>query len=308
VCVYNDATAHGDAQDAAREIVATRSSDGGATWDTATTVVNTADEDTTFGSGVDENGDVLVWCRHRGVDADDITYTLRRSTDHGETWSQISTPTLDPLPTIVDSIIHIPDVPTVGDRLMCWWSATLTTESERSYGVLYSDDNGTTWTQVVIATGVAQADQPTEVTLCYLGAGKIIGLGRNEDGGPNVVWTAPMLQATSDDHGDTWTVADSNITDSFRGRAALELHGTTLRAYHWQRRVGILWMRQAEVDDIFAAPTVWPAARYIAGGAGGEFNAGYPDSTRNGDDEDVVAFYTGNDTVCTVRVAIVPPP
>ena len=51
-----------------------------------------------------------------------------------------------------------------------------------SWGTLTSRDNGATWTQTTIESGLTKAQWPTEPSAVYLGDGKILAIARTEQG------------------------------------------------------------------------------------------------------------------------------
>lgn len=289
LCIYNDGTQHQYSGN--RVVRQQRSTDAGRTWAAATTIINTAEDDATFGIGKTPGGDLLAWVRHEDSGGT-YTHTCYASTDDGATWSSRCSMSFSPNPVLMSLIEYIP---TVG--LMCWWHAEVESgESENSYGYLISDDDGVTWTQTTLATGVGTNAWPSEVILQYLGDGNIFGMGRSEAAAAST----KLFQITSEDYGTSWSVVETNITDQFRTRAAVEVRDDEVRIYYWHRNYGILRRRTASLASIWSSPTSWPASEVV--GASGyltDADTGYPDTVQLGDEE-LVVYYAGDAANCKI--------
>jgi hypothetical protein len=285
VVVYSDGTQH-LAYDNTRKVVC-RIGDIGS-WSADETVHNSADDDAAFGIGTNSSGEPLVWVLTRDI-ADVETHVLRKRS--GGSWSTVSTPSL----TNVRLISPIINVSGVG--LVCHWQSPTT--GTLSHGVLISSDNGVNWSQITIGTGLTTATHPVEVRLVDLGASQILGIGRTEVGGN------ALFQLTCNGSPNTpanWTVTNTTITDQYRTPAALTQRSDgTLDLYYYDRVNGVLYHRSADPAVVFTDPTAWSGRNLILNHEGLGADGGYPHAIRR-NDRNLVVFYSGNSTICQVKL------
>lgn len=288
IVAYGDGSQH--ALETARQVKVQRSTDDGATWGAASTLVNTAADDAIFSIGVDSLGDLVAFVRHI-TGAGVYSHKLYASTDDGATWAERDAPTLSPMPVVIGPIASV-----AGVGLMAWWHAGPESgEGVRSYGIVTSADDGATWSQTTIATGVAEVDWVVEGRLVDLGGGTIVGVGRTE------VANEPLFQMTSTDSGATWAIADTNIHDQYRTPAALVLHGTRLDLYFWDRNNGMLRYRSATAATVLADPSAWSSPSLnLASGTQAVADNGYPHAVGVGS-SNVVVWYTGSSTTTQIK-------
>lgn len=287
VVLYGDGSTH--TVDEGREVLAQVSTDDGRTWGaTATVASDPAVDQSVYGAGRDSEGNLLAWVLSRTGTGSGTTTGVRviRSTDNGQTWADLADPSWSPMPVLIWNVVS---VPTVG--LMAAWHGF-----SSNWGIVTSADDGATWTQTVVETGVGASQQPVEIELVYVGAGRILGLARRQSGGA-------MFQLQSDDYGATWSRADTNISELLTP-AAVVLHDDrhTLDVYLYDRDDGnIEWFRTT-VDDVWDAPTSWPTSTVVATQAGLGADAGYTHAVRTPDGVNLVAFYTGSSPTTQVKV------
>lgn len=290
--LYNDGSQH--LYDPGKVVKArTRALDG--TLGAEEVVMSSANDETTWGCGVDSTGRVLAWVLTRDsadLDTGTAGQTLRRRSALG-VWSTVTTLTGTPKIRLINPIISV-----AGVGLVAHWQGVNPSEIGTSaHGVLISDDDGATWDQVTIASGLLTAAWPIEVKLIDLGAGKILGIGRTETIGN------PLFQLTCD--GDpsvpgNWTVANTTITDQSRTPSGLaQREDGTLDLYYYDRTTGRLRHRSGDPLEVFTDPTAWSASTTrVAYGALNE-DGGYPNAVRS-EGKNLVVYYSGTPTNCRV--------
>lgn len=245
-CAYSRGSAH-TISEGKRGVWAKVSADGGKTWSEEMPV---ADDprwgEVTIGKGLDATGAMLLWVRCWGEGAH---HDLYRSAD-GVSFEKIATPAFNPLPMQITDIIRVPKV-----GLMClWFSAAYREEQDKAWGTLVSPDEGRTWTQRTIESGLKREDWPTEPSGVWLGNGRILVVARSEG------TTKHQFQLISSDSGKTWEKFRTNISDVKESTPSLvydEKTGT-LYNYYYQRGARQLKRRLAKADFIFGHPTEWP--------------------------------------------------
>ena len=296
VCVYSRGSGHTIGEDA-RAVYARTSADGGKTWTAETVVANTPGYgEVEVGKGLDANGAMLLWVRRIGKDS---KHDLYRTTD-GVTFTLVATPKLAVTPIQITDVFA---VPTVG--LMALWFAGNYSDNGpcHSWGTLTSSDNGATWTQTAIESGLPKAQWPTEPAAVYLGAGKLLAIGRTETGGA-------QFQMVSTDYGKTWTRAPTNIGDVQASTPSLILDAETglVSNYYYQRgKAGLLRRRVVAPDRVFNQPLDWPASEPVAAGSQITFDAGNANATALKGTH-YVAFYFGKAPDTAILVAVLPAP
>lgn len=281
VTLYGDGSQH--TPTTSRKVLAQVSDDQGVTWGPTITVTDTANDEAVFGGGVDSSGNLLAWIRSRTGAGAYNGHRLVRSTNDGATWADLVNPSWSPMPILLWDVIA---VPTVG--LMSMWHSGTVGSSNWAWGTATSDDDGATWTQTTIASGLTQSTCPVEIEIVYVGDGKILGVARVEDTGVN------LFQIQSDDYGATWSTADTNIAEE-QTPVAMVLHDdlNTLDLYYYDRDDGKVEYLRTTIETVWDAPTAWPATEVLTTEAGTGSDAGYVDAIRTGS-VNVVVYYTGS--------------
>ena len=296
VCVYSRGSGHTIGEDA-RAVYARTSVDGGQTWTAETVVANTPGYgEVEVGKGLDAKGAMLLWVRRIGKDS---KHDLYRTTD-GVTYTPVATPKLAVTPVQITDIFA---VPTVG--LMALWFAGNYGDNGpcHSWGTLTSSDNGATWTQTPIESGLPKAQWPTEPAAVYLGDGKLLAIGRTETG-------SAQFQMVSTDYGKTWKRSPTNIGDVQASTPSLifDAESGLVTNYYYQRgKAGLLRRRVVAPDRVFNQPLDWPASEPVAAGSQITFDAGNANATALKGTH-YVAFYSGKAPDTAVLVAVLPAP
>lgn len=280
VCTYSRGTAHTIGEDA-RAVYARTSTDGGLTWTPETTVADTpGDGEVTVGKGLDSTGAMLLWVRRIGKE---WNHDLYRTTD-GVTFTLLSTPTLEVQPMQITDVFAVPGI----GLMSLWFAGDYSEKAVHSWGMMTSADDGKTWTQTSIESGLLKADWPTEPSAVYLGDGRILAIGRTEAGGES------QFQIVSTDSGATWKRERTNIADVAASTPSLILDPETglLSNYYYERGRGLLRRRVVDPELVFDDPLAWPESEAIAAGSKLAWDSGNANATVIGD-RHYVAFYSG---------------
>lgn len=294
VCVYSRGTAHSIGDDA-RAVYARTSADGGQTWTKETVVADTPHcGEVEVGKGLDANGAMLLWVRRIGKE---WNHDLYRTTD-GVTFTRLATPKLAVTPMQITDVFS---VPTVG-LMALWFAGRYEDDQSHAWGTLTSRDNGATWTQTPIESGLTKAQWPTEPAAVYLGNGRILAIARTEPG-------PFQFQMVSTDYGATWTRRTTNIGDIAASTPSLVLDAETglLSNYYYQRGRGILRRRVVDPNAVFDHPLSWPASEAVATGSAIMFDAGNVNATALGGIHHL-SFYSGKAPDTAILDAAVPAP
>jgi hypothetical protein len=301
VCVYSRGSGHTIGEES-RATYARTSTDGGKTWTAETLVSNSPGYgDVPVGKGLDSTGAMLLWVRRVGSEWHQDLY---RTTD-GVQFTLVTTPKLAVRPVQITDVFAVPSV-----GLMALWFAGDYGDAgpSHSWGTLTSKDDGKTWTQTPIESGLTKAQWPTEPSAVYLGDGKIFAIGRTEANDPTTARS--QFQMLSSDNGATWTRAQTNITDVLISTPSLILDAKTglLSNYYFQRgRAGILWRRVVDPKSVIANPLQWPVAEAVAVGSGSTIDAGNVNATVIGDTH-YLSFYSGKAPDTAVLVSVLEAP
>jgi len=301
VCVYSRGTGHSIDEDS-RAVYARTSTDHGKTWSPETVVANTPGYgEVPVGKGLDAKGAMLLWVRRLGKEWNQDLY---RTTD-GVTFTLVTTPKLDPAPVQITDVFS---VPTVG-LMALWFAGNYGDEgATHSWGKLTSTDDGATWTQTTIESGLTKAQWPTEPAAVYLRDGKILVIGRTEQNGDTT--SRSQFQMTSTDYGATWTRAATNIGDVLISTPSLIFDAGTglLSNYYYQRgRGGVLRRRVVDPDSVFTHPLRWPASEAVAKGSQATIDAGNVNATVIKGTH-YLSFYSGKAPNTAVLVSALPAP
>ena len=300
VCVYSRGTAHSIGEDA-RAVYARTSADSGKTWTTETVVANTPSAgEVAVGKGLDSTGAMLLWVRRIGSE---WNHDLYRTTD-GLMFARVATPKLAVTPMQITDVFA---VPTVG-LMALWFAGDYRDEGpSHSWGTLTSRDNGATWTQTAIESGLTKPQWPTEPAAVYLGKGRILAIARTELGDASSARS--QFQMVSTDYGATWTRKQTNIGDVAASTPSLILDSETglLSNYYYQRGRGMLRRRVVDPDRVFGNPLNWPASEAVATGSQIAFDAGNANATAIGGTH-VLSFYSGLAPDTAILVSALPAP
>ena len=317
VCAYSRGSRH-TVNEPKRGVYTRVSDDEGATWSNEVCVCNSPEwGEVTVGKGLDASGAMLLWVRRQDQRGwlGGTFHDLYRTRD-GLTYEKISSPKLDPEPIQITDVFKIESqkskvegqesgLSTFNSQLstlMCLWFAGDYSNNYTNdcWGVLESTDNGATWRQRTIESGLRRNNWPTEPSAVHLGGGRILCIARCEGAGY-------QFQITSADGGKTWTRVKTNISDVLSSTPSLILDASTglLHNYYYQRQARLLKRRVADAAFIFDHPGEWPEPEVLA--KGNEFqywDAGNANATSLRGHH-FAATYTGTETraiVVTVRV------
>lgn len=300
VCAYGRGSGHTIGEDA-RAVYARTSTDQGKTWTPETVVANSPGYgDVAVGKGLDANGAMLLWVRRVGKD---WQHDLYRTTD-GVSFTPVCTPKLATTPVQITDVFTVPKV----GLMALWFGGSYAEVNDHSWGTLTSSDNGATWTQTVVESGLSKAQWPTEPAAVYLGDGKILAIARTENGGPTT--DKSQFQMISTDSGVTWTRKQTNITDVTASTPSLVLDPASglLSNYYYQRgRGGILRRRVVDPAHVFDHPLAWPASEAVATGSEQPWDAGNANAVATKGTH-YVAFYSGTAPNTSVLVSAVSAP
>jgi len=300
VCVYSRGSGHTIDEDS-RVVYARTSIDHGKTWTTETVVANTASYgEVAVGKGLDSKGAMLLWVRRLGAEWNQDLY---RTTD-GVTFTLVTTPRLDPAPVQITDVFAVPEV----GLMALWFAGGYAEGNDHSWGKLTSADDGETWTQTTIESGLTKAQWPTEASAVSLGGGRIFAIARTEQGGGTS--ERSQFQMVSTDSGATWTRAQTNIGDVLISTPSLIFDSATglLSNYYYQRgRGGVLRRRVVDPDLVFGHPLRWPPSEAVAKGSQATIDAGNVNATVIGD-RHYLSFYSGEAPDTSVFVSVLPAP
>jgi hypothetical protein len=295
VCVYSRGRGHNITEDA-RAVYARTSTDGGKSWTAETVVADTPGYgEVEVGKGLDAAGAMLLWVRRIGKG--EWHHDLYRTTD-GVNFTLVATPKLDVRPMQITDILT---VPTVG-LMALWFAGDYGDKPTNAWGMVTSKDNGATWTQSTIESGLTKEQWPTEPAAVDLGDGKLLAIGRTEVGGS-------QFQLTSTDYGKTWTRQPTNIGDVAASTPSLIFDAETglLSNYYFHRGAGVLRRRVVDPKLVFARPLGWPVSEPVALGSKVKYDAGNANATAiNG--THYITFYSGKAPETAVLVTEIPAP
>ena len=294
VCVYSRGSGHTIGEDA-RAVYARTSTDGGKTWTAETVVADTPGYgEVEVGKGLDADGAMLLWVRQVGKE---WRHNLYRTTD-GVKFTLVATPKLAVRPMQITDVFSVPKV----GLMALWFAGDYGDKPTNAWGTLTSGDNGATWTQTAVESGLTKAEWPTEPAAVYLGGGRILAIGRTEVGGG-------QFQLTSTDDGKTWTREKTNISDVTASTPSLILDAKTglVSNYYFHRGAGVLRRRVVDPERVFRHPQDWPASEPVAEGSKVTFDAGNANATAIGDTH-YVSFYSGKAPDTAVLVSVLPAP
>lgn len=299
VCVYTRGKGHTIGDDD-RACYARTSTDGGKTWTEETVVASTPGYgEVPVGKGLDASGAMLVWIRRIGKG---WHHDLYRTTD-GVKFTLVATPTLAVQPMQITDIFSVPKV----GLMALWFAGDYGVKPTNAWGTVTSSDNGATWTQTPVETGLTRDDWPTEPAAVHLGDGRILAIARTEQSG--VTTSRAQFQIISTDSGATWKRSQTNIGDVAASTPNMILDAKTglLSLYYYHRGAGILRRRVVDPALVFDHPLHWPTSETVATGSKVMYDAGNVNATFIGDTH-YLSFYSGEAPETSVMVAEVPAP
>ncbi|MBS0208022.1 MAG: exo-alpha-sialidase [Planctomycetes bacterium] len=300
VCVYSRGSGHTIGEDA-RAVYARTSTDGGKTWTPETVVANTPGYgEVEVGKGLDSTGAMLLWVRRVGKE---WGHDLYHTTD-GVTFKLLATPKLAVTPVQITDIFAVPKV----GLMALWFGGNYAEDESHSWGTLTSSDDGVTWAQTPVESGLTKAQWPTEPAAVYLGDGKLLAIARTEQGGSTS--TRAQFQMVSTDYGATWKRAQTNIGDVLISTPSLILDAETglLSNYYYQRgKGGVLRRRVVDPASVFGNPLHWPASEAVAKGSQATIDAGNVNATVIRGTH-YLSFYSGKAPDTAVQVSAIPAP
>ena len=237
---------------------------------------------------------MLLWIRFQGKNR---IHKLYRTSD-GVNFTHISTPKLDPMPMQITDVFHVPNV----GLMALWFTGNYGKNARNAWGTLTSSDNGKTWVQKTVESGLDNIGWTTEPSAAYIGDGRIIVIARIEHA--NESTQRAQFQIESRDYGKTWTKKRTNITDVFISTPSLIYDKDTglISNYYYQRGRGLLKRRVAEADKIFGNPLAWPDPEIIAFASAIGYDAGNVNATEIGDVH-YLAYYSGDSKNTSVVVS-----
>lgn len=295
VCAYSRGSGH-TIGEGARGVWAQTSDDGGRTWSAETLVANDPGVgEVTIGKGLDSSGAMLLWIRCWSSNRK--CHHLYRTAD-GVRFERIAAPAFDPMPMQVTDVFSVPGVGLVS----LWFSAGYREGQEKSWGTLVSADDGRTWTQRTVESGLKQSEWPTEPSAVFLGDGKILALARSEGK------TGHQFQLVSSDSGRTWRKSPTNIRDVAESTPSLVYDPKTglVSNYYYHRGAKLLKRRVARASQVFDSPTDWPEPTVLFRGREiRAYDAGNANAVACGSRQ-FVATYTGSPTDTEIVVVSVP--
>lgn len=295
VCVFGRGKGHTIADDD-RAVYARTSTDGGKTWTPETVVANAPEYgEVAVGKGLDSDGAMLLWVRRIGKG--EWHHDLYRTTD-GVTFTLVATPKLAVRPMQITDVFTVPKV----GLMALWFAGDYGNKPTNAWGTVTSSDNGATWTQTTVESGLTKAEWPTEPAAVYLGEGKILAIARTETG-------PAQWQLVSIDSGATWKRVPTNIGDVAASTPSLILDAKTglLSNYYYHRGKGLLRRRVVDPQSIFDHPGSWPASEVVATGSESTWDAGNVNATTiNG--THYLSFYSGKAPNTSVLLSALPAP
>jgi len=229
------------------------------TWGAFSDIYDDASYDSRNAAGGYIGGDLYVFfARYNDTTSTWIDMNYIKSTDDGSTWGSRVQVTIDA--TLIGWSPYGALVK-VGDRYYQPYYGRLAS-TNRKIKLLYTDDDGATWTDG--PTIFSGADQYSECSVAYLGDGDMIAIARDNNNGV-------MRQFESDDDGLTWSDAgDTNM--GVAGNVSIpwvECDGRWMFCWYTERVNDVLVMCRGTKDTILGSPTAWiPETDILTGLAG----------------------------------------
>jgi hypothetical protein len=193
-----------------------------------------------------------------------------------------------------------------GDLMALWFAGDYTNTKNGSWGTLISSDNGITWRQQTIESGLSKEEWPTEQSLIANNDGRLIGIARmeNSSASKNV-----QFQLESDDNGMTWKKYHTNISDILESTPALlyDKGSGLISNYYYQREKGILRRRSINFEDIWHNALHWPPSEIVTKASTDSCHAGNVKGTFLGE-KHALALYSGHKEQTAIVTLVIPRP
>ena len=183
-----------------------------------------------------------------------------------------------------------------------WFTGNYGENALNSWGTLVSKDNGKTWTQKTVESGLDRKNWNTEQSAAYIGNGRILAIARIEHSADST--ERAQFQLESRDYGKTWTRERTNIGDIFISTPSIVYDEKTglVSNYYYQRARGMLKRRVASADRIFGNPLAWPNPEIVAFASAVGYDAGNVNATVVGDTH-YLAYYSGDSKNASIVVS-----
>ena len=300
ICVYSKGKAH-LIDEPCRGVYARSSADGGRTWGTENPVCNSGEfGEVATGKGLDSAGAALFWvrCCKAWSFPTAMHHELYRTSD-GVHFEKISVPELQPVPIQISDIISMPEK---GELAALWFAGDYQGGDNNSWGMLFSRDDGRTWTQLVLEDHLPKKMWPTEQSAVYLGKGRLLAIARRESVRGEDCEMKVQFQLESSDYGRSWKKYLTNISDIQESTPSLVLtdHGAVCN-YYYQRTAGLLKRRVAKADSVWGHPADWPEPEILTCGSKESYHAGNVNAVA-ASGRHMIAFYSGNEKDTAVMV------
>ncbi|MDD3154264.1 MAG: sialidase family protein [Victivallaceae bacterium] len=298
LCVYSVGDRH-DPGDPAQNVYCRASFDQGKTW--AEEVLVTARREygeTVTGKGINENGDALFWVRSFIQNTPERHHELFRTSD-GRKFEKVSAPKLNPEPMQITDIVALS-----GGGLAAMWFETgyQPGRKDGSWGLLVSGDNGKTWSQTVVESGLLPGEVPQEQAMIELGGGRFAMLSRLNDGKAQTLFY-------SADNKITWRQFATNLDDLYNNTPTMYFDRASqmVTCCYYQRNLGRLLRRTIPADDLPERADHWSAPEEIACGSKCNCDAGNANMTQSGTKQ-LVVFYSGKTPDTSIFCAVADAP
>ena len=300
VCVYSKGDAH-LIDEPCRGVYARCSTDGGRTWGAEHPVCNSGGYgEVATGKGYDNTGAALFWvrCCKEWSFPSAMHHELYRTAD-GIHFEKISVPACDPVPIQISDIFHLPEKSEIA---ALWFAGDYHGGDNNSWGMLISTDDGRTWKQHVIESGLPKNMWPTEISAVYLGGGRLLAIARRESVPGEAPEMKVQFQLESVDYGRSWKKYLTNINDILESTPSLILtEDGRICNYYYQRTAGLLKRRTAAVDWVWGNPTAWPSPEILTSASRESYHAGNVNAAV-WQQRHIIAYYSGNETDTAVEI------
>lgn len=234
------------------------STDNGATWSSATTILTEASVDLrNLAGGVTSGGRiVLAFARYNPATTGWLSQSTIYSDDNGATWS---TPVAMSLTgyTLTAYSPHGKMIATDdGQLLMPWYGETAT---DSYCFASKSTDNGATWSTPIAVISGSKAGSPnttfTEWCPAPIGGGVIVGLCRADNG-------TTFTQVISTDNGATWSTQGLCTFDTWSSATPntppwLQVVGSRVFAFYGNRNTKYMRVASAPLSSLTGGTTGW---------------------------------------------------
>lgn len=287
VCLFAAGTSHTDLY----SNIYYKTSENGVIWSSEKKIISSDDvRDNITGKGYDNDGNLLFWIRRGFPGASTTKFELYKTID-GNTFEKVFSQLFPTANGHIGDIVNVPE-----HGLFAFWNSY---GDARSWGYVKSTDNGETWTETILETEQKKTDCPVEMSPVYLGNGKILVMGRQDEDE-----TYGTFQIQSNDYGKTFTKSSTNIyVRSATPSVLYDSDTDTLSLYYFDRWVGELKLITTLSETIWDAPTAWGDATAIVQVESRGQDCGNVNACQFGDIQ-LASFYSGNETDTGIYVVI----